>query len=243
MLIAVTLGTVVLSACSSQTQDRASKEQLELTSKNVEFPTDIDVHTIIMDRPTREIELYSIALPADAFRRLSTKFGDELADGHFVSSVLYLALYLKDGELYLPTDVLNETIQARIFITIIGTDNAYDPRIRESEGVPLDAILPTDTFGGAIINNESDVFESDQQVRRWFLWDSQKYGQIYVVCDRDGIAFSRGELNAGMCTVSFQPQNKLILRITFPVQQIQDWESITDNALRLLDEWDLQAIE
>ena len=228
-------------ACSQSVTDKLPEDS------PAEFPYELTIDSTILETSRHDqgvdVELYRLSVPGDAYRRLFRAFGEELSDGKYTSRVLYLALYLQDGELHLPHDVLNEWVNARIFVTLVGVDDEYTARIRQSEEVGPDEVLPTEPFEGELIEDEYDVFQSDRQLGRRFLWNSEKYGEIRFICDRSGIALARGELRAGSCSAHFLARPFLLLKINLPLQQIQNWETITDDVLALLDEWDLREVE
>ena len=235
LITALTLSTV---SCS---------QSAEPEEPPVEFPYEIIVESTILEARRAEqgidVELYQLSVPGDAYRRLFPEFASKLSDGQFTSSVLYLALYLQDGELHLPHDVLGERVNARISVSLTGVDDEFTARIRRGEEVGPDEVLPIEPFEGELIEDEYDVFQSDRQLGRRFLWNSEKYGEIRLTCDRSNLALARGELRAGSCSATFLARPLLMLKVTFPVQQIQNWETITDNVLVLLDEWDLREVE
>ncbi|HBJ94134.1 MAG TPA: hypothetical protein DDZ43_14740 [Hyphomonadaceae bacterium] len=228
-------------ACSQSDTDNVPEEP------PVDFPYELTIDSTILEYRRHErgidVELYRLSVPGDAYRRLHREFGSRLSDGQFTSRVLYLALYLQDGELHLPHDVLDEWVNARIFVTLIGVDDEYTARIRRGEEVGPNEVLPTEPFEGELIEDEYDVFQSDRQLGRRFLWNSEKYGEIRLTCDRSAIALARGELRAGSCSAHFLARPFLLLQINLPIQQIQNWETITDDVLALLDEWDLREVE
>ncbi|MDF1680446.1 hypothetical protein [Ponticaulis sp.] len=228
-------------ACSQSVTDNMPEDP------PAEFPYELTIDSTILEGRRHDqgidVELYRLSVPGDAYRRLFRAFGEELSDGKYTSIVLYLALYLQDGELHLPHDVLDEWVDARIFVTLRGVDDEYTARIRRGEEVGVNEVLPTEPFEGEHIEDEYDVFQSDHQLGRRFLWNSEKYGEISLTCDRSALALARGELRAGSCSVHFLARPFLLLQINFPIQQIRNWETITDDALALLDEWDLREVE
>ena len=242
-LLAAFMAAVMLTfgACSQSATDNVPEDP------PAEFPYELTIDSTILEYRRHErgidVELYRLSVPGDAYRRLHREFGSRLSDGQFTSSVLYLALYLQDGELHLPHDVLDEWVDARISVTLVGMDDEYTARIRRSEVVGPNEVLPTEPFEGELIEDEYDVFQSDRQLGRRFLWNSEKYGEIRFICGRSGIALARGELRAGSCSAEFLTRPFLKLSINFPIQQIQNWETIADNVLVLLDEWDLREVE
>jgi len=229
--------TIFLAACSPEPAAEPQSDE-----PRWDFAFDIDVHATILDYPTNSIPLYELTLPSDAFRRITPQLVEDISDGEFRSSVLYLRLYLQDDKLSLPQDALNEMVNAAVYISLTGTDDEYLKRIRQSEGVALEAELPTKDLAGEVISGPDDVFEFDRQGLRVFLWQSEKYGQIRITCRRSSIAIARGNFDTGGCSVDFLAQPQLIISIGFPARYASEWEKIVDLALARLDEWGIERL-
>lgn len=233
--------SIFLVGCSHE--QRPSEKVGETLAEAVDFQFDIDVESTILNYGTKTESLYKLTVPADAFRRVTPGLVTDIADGEFVSSVLYLHQVLKDGQLHNPTKMVGEWVQAKISVSLTGTDLNYDERAREGYVVSRVEDVPVQILNGATHFKDFEVWQSDRQLQRYFIWNSEKYGQIRIDCRRSVIALARKQFDSGGCTTSFLLRDRLILSITYPVNFLRDWREITEDVVRLTEEWELEDVE
>lgn len=240
----------MLAVSCSETSDQVIKTNSaggvdEHKSNNVEWEAPKFVRITVLDYSQKDDlekdELYDYCVPVEALR---VKHPNELKDyktGYRKSIRTSLVFGMEAKEISLRASLADKVSGTPIFVQFTGTDANYDERIRNAYDPSRPSSFMRDS-GSALYNlreihhyKSSNVPNSESE--REYVIDDKEFGFIKIDCNSFN-QIHRPKMENGNCSAALLFDHRLILRISFPFEQLKNWRELVSQTSKYIASWE-----